>query len=84
MKKVLKLYHKYNDKSKKLCYFRMWLANIGENPRKGKKDMFVANFKKTNDSIIRTALPESVGQGYSLARTYKISELQCIDRGRQL
>ena len=37
-----------------------------------------------SNNNIRIALPKSVGQGLGLARTYKISELQCIDRGRQL
>ena len=57
----------------------------GKSPER-KKDMFVAKFNKYCDSNnnIRIALPKSVGQGLGLARTYKISELQCIDRWRQL
>ena len=55
----------------------------GSSPER-KKDMFVAKFNRYFDINIKTALPKSVGQGLCLARTYKMSELQCIDRWRQL
>ena len=68
---------------KKCVMFNCGFRKKGDIPGK-ENDMFAANLIKSLYSDIRIALPESDGKCFSFARAYKISELRCIDRWKQL